>query len=128
MKLDPDRSSDLRRAPDPIATLDGRLERDEVRRRLFGEAPEPIRVGKFVLERGLGSGSMGVVYVARDEQLGRTVALKLVRSAVQWNRAPARLLREAQAMALLSHPNVAVVHEAGVWEGRVFMAMELVRG
>jgi WD40 repeat protein/tRNA A-37 threonylcarbamoyl transferase component Bud32 len=74
---------------------------------------------------------MGIVYMARDPVLGRKVALKLLRAdsaAVRLRGGRARLLREAQAMAQLSHPNVIVVHDVGVSADRVFLAMELVEG
>ena len=72
---------------------------------------------------------MGVVYAAYDEELDRKVAIKLLR--VDMSDAacgPARMLREAQAMARLSHPNVAQIHEVGEFGGRVFIAMEFVEG
>ncbi|MBL4686819.1 MAG: serine/threonine protein kinase, partial [Nannocystaceae bacterium] len=90
------------------------------------------RLGRFrVLER-LGKGGMGVVYSAYDPQLDRKIAVKLLRPDVQdgmgSEAATARLLREAQAMAKISDPNVIVVHEVGVLKGRVFLAMEFVDG
>ncbi len=96
-----------------------------------GLRTELLRVGQVVagryrIERTIGEGGMGVVYVARDEQLGRDVALK-VGSAMS-AAALARMEREAQALASLSHPNVVVVYEVGEIEGRVFVAMELVIG
>jgi tetratricopeptide (TPR) repeat protein len=66
---------------------------------------------------------MGVVYAAYDPQLHRRVALKLLRGA-----SDERLLREARLMAKLAHPNVATVHDVGVFEDRVFLAMEFVEG
>ena len=73
---------------------------------------------------------MGTVYAAYDPSLDRRVALKFLR-AIEGDRGDVRekrLLREAQAMARLSHPNVAVVYEVGSFEGHVFLAMELVDG
>jgi serine/threonine protein kinase/tetratricopeptide (TPR) repeat protein len=72
----------------------------------------------------LGAGGMGVVYAAHDPELHRKVAIKLLRSA----RNDARLLREARALAQLSHPNIVAVYDVGQVEGRVFLAMELVEG
>ena len=90
---------------------------------------EPLRIGRFVLEGPIGAGGMGIVYAARDPHLDRRIALKVVKpDAAAELRDQARLLREAQAMARLSHPNVVQIHEVGVWEGRVFIAMELVAG
>jgi tetratricopeptide (TPR) repeat protein len=71
---------------------------------------------------------MGVVYAAYDPMLDRKVALKVLRPDATDSKASARLLREAQAMARLSHPNVITVHDVGVLGGRVFVAMEFVEG
>jgi len=83
-------------------------------------------VGRFVLVEELGVGGMGVVFRARDTQLGRDVALKLLRD--HSDERAARLIREAQAMAQLSHENLVVVYDAGGAGGIVFLAMELVTG
>lgn len=85
-------------------------------------------VGRYVVEGLLGEGGMGVVYAARDPGLGRTVALKLLRPGGGGDEARARLVREAQAMARLSHPNVLPLFELGTEGGRVFLAMERVEG
>ena len=92
--------------------------------------PAGHRVGRFTLLQRLGVGAMGVVYSAVDPELDRRIAVKLLRapSGPRAARAHARLLREAQAMARVTHPNVAVVHEVGTHDGDVFVAMELVRG
>ena len=87
------------------------------------------RVGKFVVEEELGAGGMAVVYAARDPELGRRVALKVLRPTSADDEAHRmRLLREGQAMAMLNHPNVITVHEVGIEGGRVFLAQELVDG
>jgi len=85
-------------------------------------------LGRYVIEELIGAGGMGVVYRARDPDLGRAVAIKQlgrVRSDWQWR---ARLLREAQAMARLAHPNVVTVHDVGLAEDGLFVAMEYVEG
>jgi tetratricopeptide (TPR) repeat protein/predicted Ser/Thr protein kinase len=89
------------------------------------------RVGRFIPLKVLGQGGMGVVYAAYDPDLDRKVAVKLLRlagtpAALEAGRT--RLLREAQAMARISHPNVIPVFEVGEWEEQVFVAMELVEG
>lgn len=99
---------------------------------LMGGLREGDRLDHFVVMERLGEGGMGVVLAAYDPDLDRKVAIKLLR-ADAWGETAAtkgrqRLLREAQAMARLSHPNVVVVHEVGVVEGRVFVAMEYVDG
>jgi tetratricopeptide (TPR) repeat protein/predicted Ser/Thr protein kinase len=88
-------------------------------------------VGRYVVVDCIGAGGMGVVYTARDPDLNRKVALKLLRAdrdtrSSQASRA--RLLREAQAMARLSHPNVMPVYDVGTVADEVFLAMELVEG
>lgn len=89
-------------------------------------------VDRYVIDQALGEGGMGVVYRAFDPKLERSVALKLV--SVQASRREmrdrlrARLLREAQALAQLTHPNVVSVYDTGVTDDRVFIAMELVEG
>ena len=88
------------------------------------------QIGKFIVDRELGAGASGVVYAARDPELDRLVALKLLhyRGDAQSSAHEALLLREARAMAKLSHPNLVPVYEVGSWEGSVFVAMELVEG
>jgi tetratricopeptide (TPR) repeat protein len=90
------------------------------------------RVGRYEIRELLAEGGMGAVHVAYDPQLGRRIALKLVRvtgrSDTALRDARERLLREAQAIARLSHPNVVAAHDVGTHEGDVFIAMELVEG
>jgi serine/threonine protein kinase/tetratricopeptide (TPR) repeat protein len=96
------------------------------------EQPPPASIGRYQIEETIGRGGMGVVYRALDPHLGRAVALKLLRArgrnARRLERARARLLREAQALAQLSHPNVVAVHDVGEVDDQVFIAMELVEG
>ena len=95
-----------------------------------GGTPEPgARLGRYVLLRRVGEGGMGVVFAAYDPDLDREVALKLLKpGAVADAEARGRLVREAQALARLSHPNVVIVHDVGQDGDTVFLAMELVRG
>jgi eukaryotic-like serine/threonine-protein kinase len=89
-------------------------------------------IGRYVVIEKVGSGSMGVVYRAFDPDLGRELALKLVEVRGSRRRRPdeirARLLREAQAIARVSHPNVVQVYDVGVTELGVYVAMEFVEG
>ncbi len=72
---------------------------------------------------------MGVVYTAFDDKLERKIAIKVMRSdSAEGSNGRVRLIREAQALAKLSHPNVVTVYEVGEWQGHVFVAMELVEG
>ncbi len=93
-----------------------------------GDPPE--RIGRFLILREVGRGAMGVVYAAYDEELDRKVALKLVELSDGADASNSRnlLLREAQALARLSHPNVVAVHQASAYQGSVFIAMEFVDG
>jgi eukaryotic-like serine/threonine-protein kinase len=88
-------------------------------------------LGRFKLSRLLGHGAMGEVWAARDPELDREVALKLLRlrPGALGVEATTRMRREAQAMARLNHANVVTIHELGTdGADRVFCAMELVEG
>jgi eukaryotic-like serine/threonine-protein kinase len=86
-------------------------------------------VGRFIVHRLLGSGGAGVVYAAHDSELDRTIALKVLRGELAERLdAHARFLREAQALARLSHPNVIAVYDVGAADGRTFIAMEYIPG
>jgi eukaryotic-like serine/threonine-protein kinase len=104
----------LRRHPAPSAPEDERV---------------PVRLGDFELAGFLGGGGMGIVFEARHVVLDRRVAIKVLRRAhMQSDEARARLLREAQAMARIKHPNVVTLFEVGAAGEDVFIAMELVEG
>ncbi|MFT3710823.1 MAG: protein kinase [Archangium sp.] len=96
--------------------------------------PAPVlergaQFGRFVIVETLGMGGMGAVYAAYDPNLDRKVALKTLHfNTSQDPTAHGRMLREAQAMARLSHPNVVNVFEVGEQKGAIFIAMELVAG
>ncbi|HEY4059566.1 MAG TPA: serine/threonine-protein kinase [Kofleriaceae bacterium] len=86
------------------------------------------RLGRFVIERTIGSGGMGTVFAARDPDLDRPVAIKVLHAGTADRARQQRLLQEARAIAKLRHPNVVVVHEIGEHEQRLFVVMELVEG
>jgi len=93
------------------------------------EAPNPERFGGFRLLGLLGSGGMGVVYLAQQEALGRRVALKLVRGGgVLLPRARERFRREVEAATKLDHPGICTVYEAGELDGQPYIAMRYVEG
>ncbi|HEY0134755.1 MAG TPA: serine/threonine-protein kinase, partial [Nannocystis sp.] len=94
------------------------------------DAGQPFRIGPYTVLRRIGRGAMGVVYSAYDEQLDRKIALKHLRGAPHepGTLGQSRLLREAQALARVSHPNVVQVYEVGAHEREVYIAMEFVRG
>ncbi|MCA9690024.1 MAG: serine/threonine protein kinase, partial [Myxococcales bacterium] len=86
------------------------------------------QIGRYTLLRKLGEGGMGVVFTAHDHELDRRVALKLVPGAAASGPWSGRVQREAQALARLSHPNVVQIHDVGVIDGQLFLAMEYVQG
>jgi serine/threonine protein kinase len=86
-------------------------------------------MGRYSILRRIGEGGMSVVYRAYDPELDRQVALKLLRPGDPDDReGSARLVREARAMARISHPNVAQVYDAGIAGHTVYVAMELIEG
>ncbi|MFT3697067.1 MAG: protein kinase [Kofleriaceae bacterium] len=90
-------------------------------------------IGRYVVLDVIGQGGMGIIYSAFDPELDRKVAIKLLQaggpgSGSYTGGTQAWLVREAQAMARLAHPNVVAVHDVGTLDDRVFVAMELVDG
>ena len=90
--------------------------------------PLPESIGRFKIEEVLGRGGMGEVYKAFDPTLQRTVAVKTVRPDIDRPEYLDRMMREAQACARLSHPNIVTVFEAGQHDGVVYIAMEYLQG
>jgi tetratricopeptide (TPR) repeat protein/predicted Ser/Thr protein kinase len=99
-----------------------------------GDLPEEVLapgavVGRFIVHRMLGMGGAGVVYAAHDPDLDRTIALKILRPSLSdRDNARSRFLREAQALARLSHPNVISIYDVGSVDGHTFIAMEYIHG
>jgi serine/threonine protein kinase len=117
-------SSDRERSDDELArteTAPGSEPRNDA------GAPLGAHLGRYKLQREIGRGGMGVVHAAFDPDLERKVALKVLKGDVD-DQARQRLLREARAMARLTHPNVVTVHEVGSVGGRDYIAMELIDG
>lgn len=121
----------------PLVELGAQAEEDEdfehrravasARMALFGVAPR-LSIGRYEIERRLGAGGMGEVYLGTDPELERYVAIKRVLPGRGGERDQARLKREAKALARLAHPNVVRVYDSGEHQGRVFLAMEYVPG
>ncbi len=88
------------------------------------------RIGRYKLLRVLGEGGMGMVYLAEQEgQIRRKVALKVIKPGMDSKRVIARFENERQALALLDHPNIAQVYDAGMTKGgRPYFVMEHVKG
>jgi tetratricopeptide (TPR) repeat protein len=91
--------------------------------------PLPPRLGRYSIREFLGEGATAAVYRGVDGELGRPVAVKVLKAGPSTSRgAPRRFFREAQAIARLSHPNVVAVYDFGEEGGRFYLVMELVPG
>lgn len=111
---------------DMTHVADDSCETSELRAR---ELSPGTRVSRYVIAAVIGSGAAGIVYRAYDPELKRYVALKLLRAEQAGEDSlRVRLLREAQAMAQLSHPNVVSVFDVGTFGQEVFIVLELVQG
>ena len=85
-------------------------------------------IGRYTVTGTLGEGGMGVVYSALDERLGRTVAIKMLKTAIQDQTARERMDREARSAASINHPAICQLYEIGEDGGDLFLAMELLEG
>jgi tetratricopeptide (TPR) repeat protein len=90
--------------------------------------PGTVIANRFELVREIGRGAFGVVYEARDRDLGRPVAFKAVRAGDRAALREERLLREAEAAARLSHPNIVTLHDVGRTAQGPYLVLELLRG
>jgi serine/threonine-protein kinase len=94
--------------------------------RLLPELVKGTRLGRYIVVSTLGKGGMGVVYAAEDTKLARIIALKVLAADGEDRRG--RFLREATSAAAIKHQNIATIYDYGEEDGRVFIAMELLRG
>lgn len=118
--------------------VEARRARAAAKAGLFGKTFEGTRVDRYIVTELLGRGAMGAVYAAHDPKLGRRIALKVLEKLApaasaelateDSTEAERSLLREAQALAQVRHPNVIHVYDAGTFEGRIFLTMELIEG
>jgi serine/threonine protein kinase/tetratricopeptide (TPR) repeat protein len=118
-----DRVGDFLQEPATSSIIEGRA------RVTAGERPGD-RIGRYKLLQQIGEGGCGIVFVAeQDEPIRRRVALKVVKPGMDTKSVIARFEAERQALALMDHPNIAHVFDAGATEsGRPYFVMELVRG
>ena len=117
----------------PDTDVGAKLARARLRARLFGAEPAPTQIGRYRVIDRIGSGGFGEVFAAYDDQLDRRVALKVVRTPSGAEAVRDSVLREAQLLAQLSHPNVVAVFDVTTQtrrsgEDEVVIAMELVEG
>ena len=108
-------------------TIGEQLALESIRSRMFGSEGGPRRIGRYEVGPSLGKGGMAEVFEAFDPELRRHVALKVV-AVPGRKRRTKRIMREAQAQAQLSHPNVVSIYDVGQAGEDVFIAMELVAG
>ncbi|MFT3883668.1 MAG: protein kinase [Gemmatales bacterium] len=95
-----------------------------------GSSVEPVQIGPYRLLQKLGEGGMGTVWVAEQTHpVKRRVALKLIKAGMDSERILVRFEAERQALAMMDHPNIAKILDAGqTSDGRPYFAMELVKG
>ncbi|MCA1799320.1 MAG: serine/threonine protein kinase [Xanthomonadaceae bacterium] len=94
---------------------------------------ERMMLGRYEVQRELGKGAMGVVYLGRDPQIGRVVAIKTVALSQEFDseelaEVKERFFREAETAGRLAHPHIVTIYDAGDSDGLAFIAMELLRG
>ncbi len=99
---------------------------------MSGSRAQPEEIGRYRIDRTLGTGAMGVVYLAHDPMIERPVALKLIRanllSEADRTEYVERFMREARAIGRFHHPNIVSIYDRAVHEGNPFLVMEYVQG
>jgi len=110
-----------------LAKLHGNAVADQDRLSL-GVLPTGAEIGAYRIERIIGRGGMGVVYLAEHVQLRRKVALKVLSPELEDERLRGRFIRESRLAASLDHPNIVSIYDAGDTEGVLYIAMRLVEG
>ena len=107
-------------------------EHEDTSGRFYGDEPDIVagdRIDQYIVLERIGAGGMGDVYAAYDPKLDRKVALKVLKpTRRESDDAARRLVREARALARVSHPNVVAVHDVGAHANSVYVTMELVSG
>jgi eukaryotic-like serine/threonine-protein kinase len=94
---------------------------------------QPERLGRYALEREIGRGAMGIVYLGRDTAINRLVAIKAIPLASEFSdaelvEARARFFREAETAGRLNHPNIVTIYDVGEERGLAYIAMEYLKG
>jgi serine/threonine-protein kinase len=96
-------------------------------------AGEPQRLGRYQLDREIGRGAMGIVYLGRDTAINRLVAIKVIPLATEFSEselaeARTRFFREAETAGRLNHPNIVTIYDVGEERGLAYIAMEYLKG
>jgi serine/threonine-protein kinase len=107
--------------------------REEKHKKMTGGADMPKRLGRYVIERRIGRGAMGAVYLAKDPRINRALAVKAIPIVKEFEdeelrEARVRFFREAESAGRLTHPNIITVFDAGEDKGLAYIAMEYVPG
>jgi serine/threonine-protein kinase len=107
--------------------------REEKQKKTTGGADIPKRLGRYVIERRIGRGAMGSVYLAKDPRINRALAVKAIPIVKEFEdeelrEARVRFFREAESAGRLTHPNIITVFDAGEDKGLAYIAMEYVPG
>jgi len=121
----------VRAPPDLTPTSDKTLSAAPSKAAPAGVQPE--RLGRYVLEREIGRGAMGTVYLGRDTAINRLVAIKAIPLASEFSdaelvEARARFFREAETAGRLNHPNIVTIYDVGEERGLAYIAMEYLKG
>ncbi|HEX3846974.1 MAG TPA: serine/threonine-protein kinase [Steroidobacteraceae bacterium] len=95
--------------------------------------PHPERLGRYQLEREIGRGAMGIVYLGRDTAINRMVAIKAIPLVAEFSEtelaeARTRFFREAETAGRLNHPNIVTIYDVGEERGLAYIAMEYLKG
>jgi serine/threonine-protein kinase len=113
--------------PAPAATVDGSTQK------AAPAATDAQRLGRYQLEREIGRGAMGIVYLGRDTAINRMVAIKAIPLASEFSdaelvEARSRFFREAETAGRLNHPNIVTIYDVGEERGLAYIAMEYLKG
>jgi predicted Ser/Thr protein kinase len=118
--------------PAPVAAGKADGKQTDADRKLAA-VPESERLGRYHLEREIGRGAMGIVYLGRDTAINRLVAIKAIPLASEFSdteltEARSRFFREAETAGRLNHPNIVTIYDVGEERGLAYIAMEYLKG
>jgi predicted Ser/Thr protein kinase len=125
--------SDAARAPASAANAPTKSAAPAGAAPLRDAAGQPQRLGRYQLEREIGRGAMGIVYLGRDTAINRLVAIKAIPLATEFSEselaeARSRFFREAETAGRLNHPNIVTIYDVGEEHGLAYIAMEYLKG
>jgi serine/threonine-protein kinase len=135
--MDAERAKPAAAAPAPAATTGTAARAPAAAAAGTGAAapsvPDEQRLGRYQLEREIGRGAMGVVYLGRDTAINRMVAIKAIPLASEFSdaelvEARSRFFREAETAGRLNHPNIVTIYDVGEERGLAYIAMEYLKG